>query len=252
VLLAAGALIAACNKAPSGTPADSAAAAATPPGAATTPPVNAGTSAAPAAATGTPAGAVSGTGPVAPAIDAIGNHGEDSYDMITGRKWAVARAKLDSIRTVLPQVSDTLRVGDASRAALATATSDALAAVAARNVAAGATAANRITYLAAQLAEPYHPVVPADVALLDYYGRELVLGAQANDMARLTGTRDAITRVWNEVRPTIEAHNGAAVARRFGAIVTRIASAKTAAEYRQQATPMLDEVDHLENVFTKP
>lgn len=200
----------------------------------------AGTQMAPAGAAAIPAG-----------VQSAATHGEDAYDMIAAGKWNEARAAIDSINATIASVPDTLRSGDASRAEIAAAIAAADSAIAMHDTARAATAANRITYLAARLSEPFAPKTPAAVALLDYYGRELELGARSNDAGRLSRTRTEIISTWRSLRPQVEARGGAVEAKRFDAIVARVEGARGVPAYRAAAKPLLDEVDALERVFAR-
>jgi hypothetical protein len=52
------------------------------------------------------------------------------------------------------------------------------------------------------------------------------------------------------VRPQVEL-KGPAEAEKFGALVARVERARTLKEYARLASPVLEEVDHLEAVFTR-
>jgi hypothetical protein len=100
----------------------------------------------------------------------------------------------------------------------------------------------------ANLTAPYHPTVPVEVARLDYYGRELEIWSGARDTTHLKDTAEGIRREWDAVSAAATARSRT-VARRFGALVARVERARAPAEYGRLATPILDEVDALENAF---
>lgn len=181
---------------------------------------------------------------VPPAIDAIGHHAENAYDMAKASDWAKASASVDSLETAV--VADT-----AARAATRTTLQQLRGAVSARDRRAALVAANRLTEIGARLSAPHAPTVPADVTLLDYYGRELEIWAASSDPAKLRETSDAIHRTWEGLRERVEQRGGTAEATRFGALVQRVRQARTVPEFAALATPILDEVDALEAVFTR-
>jgi hypothetical protein len=109
--------------------------------------------------------------------------------------------------------------------------------------------ANLLTRLDAELSRPSRPAVPADVTLLDYYGRELEVWASARDEAKLHATVVAMGTTWRGLRPQVVAAGGSAVASRFDSLVKQAESAPHAHTLARLATPILDEVDRLEAVF---
>lgn len=200
-------------------------------------------------ATGDTAASVSGGVPAV--VTAIGNHGEDLYDAVSAGAWGRARAIADSLRTAVNQLPSTTAAPAGDRQGLVAELDSIQRALAARQKGAGLKGANRVTYLAAQMTAPYHPMPPAAIALLDYYGRELEIWAAENNMAKLNQTSADLQTTWNGVRADVVSHGGAAQARHTDSLVTRVAAAKSAGAYARTAKPVLDEVDELEKVFTK-
>lgn len=199
-----------------------------------------------APAPGTPAAAPAGTVP--PAIEALGHHAENAYDMARTSDWPRARASVDSLRSAI----DSLPTGSGPELQAARTTLQELdRAVAARSRRPALVAANRLTELGARLASAHAPLVPAEVTLLDYYGRELEIRAAEGDLARLRVTGDSIRVTWAAVKPRVEQRGGTAEAAAFEALVQKIGLARTAADFGAVATPVLDEVDRLEAVFTR-
>lgn len=192
--------------------------------------------------------------PVAPSVpasvDAVGHYGEDAYDLVKANDWARARASVDSLQTAIAGLT-AAPGADAPAPADVHASVQALArAVTARDRTAGLRQANHITELGARLVAGYHPRVPTEVTLLDYYGRELEIWSAAKDDANLRSTTVAIRRAWTTLRPQVEARGGTTEASGFDALVRRLEGATTPAAYAAVATPILDAVDGLELVFT--
>jgi len=217
---------------------------------------HAATSAAPASTAAADAqGHVASTtaaGPVPAAVVALGEHGEDLYDAVNAGRWPKAQALLDSARSAarsLPASSSGLA---ATAQGELPGVLDSLAqAIASKQQARALALANRVTYMATELTRPYAQAVPVEVQLLDYYGRELELGASAKDQARITQAATDIQRTWSAVKPAVEQHGGQKQATHTDALVTKIIAAQTPAEAGRLARSFLDEVDDLEKVFTK-
>lgn len=192
---------------------------------------------------GAPA-AVSSTSTVPPAIEAVGHHAENAYDMTKMNDWAKARASVDSLDVALAADS-------ATRAAVDSTLQQLRGAIAGRNGRSGMVAANRLTEIGARLSERYAPAVPVDVTLLDYYGRELEIWAASRDLPKLRETGNAISSTWESLRARVEQRGGTAEAMRFGELVQRVRQARTVPDYAALATPILNEVDALEGVFKR-
>ena len=187
------------------------------------------------------AGTVTVLGSVPAGIDAIGHHGENTYDMVKAGNWAGARASVDSIRPMLDSIpaSATIAFRELNQS------------VVNKDQRAALVASNRLTQLGAVLSQPYHPPVPTEVMLLDYDGRELEIWAAAGDSVRLRQTATAMRRTWNAVRPRVEARGGTAEASSFDALLGRVEAATAPTDFARLATPVLDAVDTLEQVFTR-
>lgn len=183
--------------------------------------------------------AASGTVPAS--IEAIGHHGENAYDMVKAGDWVGARASADSLRPA----------SDSVPAAASIAIRELNQAITAKDRVAALRASNHLTELGALLSESYHPQVPPEVTLLDYYGRELEIAAATGDRDRLREIAVSMRRTWNTVRPQVEAHGGRSEAAKFDALIAQVEAARTPADYAKVATPVLDAVDTLEQVFTR-
>jgi hypothetical protein len=187
-----------------------------------------------------------------PSVAAVATHGETLYDQVKAGDWTKAGAVLDSLDAAvktLPPAEPGIRE---ERAKLATLTDTLRRTVGAKNKTAALEASNRVTYLAAKMTEPYHPMEPPAVPLLDYYGRELEIWSAQGNRAKLKSTVANIRETWEGLRPQVESHGGGPVAKKTDSLVTLIVAAKTPAEQGKLAKPFLDVVDELEKVFVKP
>src|SRR6267142_3402260 len=125
-----------------------------------------------AASSTAPTGAAAATAPIPAAVNDIGTYGEDLYDQAKTSNWVAAKAYLDSLHAATTNLPRTDQI-QSQRSQLDSTITALDQAVASRNSAAALEAANRITFLSAQMTTPYHGATPTEVLLLDYYGREL-------------------------------------------------------------------------------
>ena len=168
--------------------------------------------------------------------------------MAKANNWTAARAAADSLKTGAAGLSALSQ--SAGQAGAVTSALTALdQAIAQRQQAPAMREANHLTQLGAELSRPYHPAVPPEVALLDYYGRELEIWSSANDAARLRSTATRMRQTWETLKPQLATRNAAGVSSRFDSLVTRVGGARTTADYSRLAKPVLDEVDNLEKAF---
>lgn len=175
-----------------------------------------------------------------------GELAENIYDAVKAGDWTTATAKLDSLQAAVagPPVGQ----AEFDRAEL-----DRLqGAVAAQDRVPALEASNALTRDFARATAAASPI-PEEIVLLDYYGRELEIGAAEGDagMERLRQTAADIRSTWDAVRPRVVERGGDAEASRFDGVVQRTEAARTPADYAEVATPVLDEVDRLEAVFMR-
>jgi hypothetical protein len=190
------------------------------------------------------------TGGVPAPLESVAQHSEDLYDAARGNDWAAATAHLDSLERVGSDLPVTGEASGGLKAAVRSQLTRLRSSVANHDRAAAMRAANEVTRLAAELTHPYKPPVPTEVTLLDYSGRELELWAEAGDLAKLRDATVRMRRTWDAVRGKVEKRpGGVAGAASFEALVARAEAATTAPEYADVVTPILDEVDTLEQLF---
>jgi hypothetical protein len=211
---------------------------------------------APASATSAAASAAPGTAATAPgsvpaSVDALGHHGENAYDMVKLGDWIKARASADSLRPTIDSIPASATSVVARQSDVKSAFDTLDRAISRKDRRAALRASNRLTQLGALLSAPFHPQVPAEVMLLDHDGRELEIWAAAGDRARLREAALTLRNNWTAVRPQVVARGGGKEAAAFDALVVRVESATTPADYARVATPVLDAVDTLEQVFTR-
>jgi hypothetical protein len=195
------------------------------------------------------------TGPqskVPPSIVDVSEYGENIYDAAQAGDWTTASTKLAALKKAAGQLPIEIPQMNADQKQLQAQVAADIAtlqrSVPAKDKQAAAVASNDVTLAGERLSAPFSPTVPPTVTHLDYLGRELTIGSAAGDLANLPRVAAEIQSTWTALRPSIEAKS-AVEAKKFGALVDHVAACKTAKEYEQSATPMLDEVDRLEKLF---
>lgn len=188
--------------------------------------------------------------PVTSAIEDLGHYAEDAYDQAKIADWAKGRASVEALKAAARRLGPAERKDTALTGQLDGAVSALDKAVYRRDRAVAMREANLLTRLDAELSRSSRPAVPADVTLLDYYGREIEIWASARDEAKLRATVVGMGTTWRSLRPQVVARGGSAVASRFDTLVKQAESAPRLDTLAHLATPILDEVDNLENAFT--
>ena len=192
------------------------------------------------------------TNQVPTSVSEVGEVGENIYDAAKAKDWTQARAKFNSLKDAAKRLDKDSRINEnPNEDQLDTAIAALNKSVSAKDQLATMREANQVTLLATNLSKPFHPSVPVQVNLLDYYGRQLEIGVMAKDMTQINATAKDISSTWNAVRPEVESHGGSAQAQKFDNLVAQVQAAKSDNEYGLLATAVLDQVDNLEKVFNK-
>ena len=200
------------------------------------------------AAAGTPMTVNIKTETVPKSLMDAGEYGENIYDYAKANDWKKAEARIAALKEATKKVRADGKNQPTKVDRLEADVADLDRAVTAKNRQAAMVAANQITRDVAEMSAAYKVIVPVEVVLLDYYGRELEIWAEAKDTSKLQATAREMRKTWDAVRPSIEAKNPA-VAKKFEGLVAQVEAAKAPADYAKVATPVLDEVDNLEKVF---
>lgn len=184
-------------------------------------------------------------------LEEVCHFSENIYDMAKLNDWGKAMADLSRLKKAVEGLKTDPATTKIDTVEVASTLSKLENAVSRKDRSTAMQSSNRITMIAAKLTASFKPQVPAEVTLLDYYGRELEIWAAANDQTKLNSVAKDIRQTWDKLLPTIESHGGSVEAKTFGVLVEKIEKAKTPNDFAQLATPILDEVDNLEKVFTK-
>lgn len=192
--------------------------------------------------------AVAKTESVPAALMNAGEYGENIYDYAKANDWKKADAKITALKEEAKKVRADVKNQSAGVDRLEADVATLGRAVTSQDRQPAMLAANQITRDVAEMTTAYKVVVPVEVVLLDYYGRELEIWAEVKDTSKLQATAREMRKTWDAVRPSIEAKNPA-VAQKFEGLVAQVEAAKAPADYAKVAKPVLDEVDNLEKVF---
>jgi hypothetical protein len=177
-----------------------------------------------------------------------GEYGENVYDYAKANDWKNAAIKLAALRDSAKNVRADVKNQSASINRLDTHVAALDRAVTAKDRQTAMGEANQVTLDVADMSAAYKLSVPAQVTMLDYYGRELEVWGQAKNANKLQATALEMRQTWDSLRPSIETQS-ATEAKTFDALVAQVGSAKTPADYARVATPVLNEVDNLEKLF---
>lgn len=196
-----------------------------------------------------PGGSGPPSSPTVPAaIEALGYHGENTYEFARAGDWAGARAALDSLVSGTRGLRQVAKAG-ADVDSVLSAVSLLDRAVTLRQQFDAMSESNRLTRLGAELARAYHPREPTEVAVLDFYGRELEIGVAANDVSRLRLAATGIHESWKTLRPTVLGYDGADEAARFDDLVARLDAARARSDFVRLSMSAIADVYGLQQLF---
>ena len=184
-------------------------------------------------------------------ITQVGEYGEDIYDAVDARKWSQASSLLSKLQAAQRQLDKAVSNQARAKEQLTSTASALRKNIANKNRHQALLNANRVTFIAADMSSAYSPRIPVQITKLDYYGRELMIWSEAKNTPMLKENAKQLELTWGSVRSDVVNHGGKAAAQQFDKLVNRLKAAKTPAEYRSVATPILDSVDVLERVYTK-
>lgn len=192
------------------------------------------------------AGAAKGQAKIA---QSIGERGEDAYDNALAGKWSLvskAATQLQASATGLPARWHGLR----DQFGLSRGVRGLQLAAASHDKWAAADAANRVTLFAARLEQPTKPTIPTEITLLDVYGRSLQVAGGRGDLTAARRALGSLDSTWIMIRPRVLRQGGTLAAKRFDFALHRALATGSAQKMGAASTPILDEVDSLEKVFT--
>lgn len=185
-------------------------------------------------------------------LELISGYAEDIFELAKADRWRRASKKLIALEKIEQSLTNTTHnLGADNISALTKSTSDLERAISAKSRQDAMTAANKITAIAALIAKPYNQRVPVNVALLDYYGRELEIFSEIKNANKLSVVVTRMHLTWQSLMPLLIAEGGSKNVKKFGEIMKHLEAAKTPEEYGRLAISVHDEVDNLERIFTQ-
>jgi hypothetical protein len=188
--------------------------------------------------------------PPPPALEQLGEHAEDLYDQLQAANWTKAAADYAWFKTGLQELEKTPGPAPQSRQDITAAVGKLGQEIKAKRQQAAMAAANRVTWLVMQTSSSYKLPVPIAVGQLDYYGRELQVWSLSKDKQRLATTVADLTKTWQSLKPQVLARGGHQQATQFDKLVAQLQQTTDPGALNKLATPILDEVDNLEKVFS--
>lgn len=184
-------------------------------------------------------------------INQIGEHSKTIYNLVKTNNWTQAKNHLALLQTAAECLKTEKGKTDAKLAKLDSSITVLQNTVAAKNHQAMYDA-NQVTAIAAQLAMELEPKMPLEVAMLDYYGRELEIWSADGNTARLKNVAGKIRQTWEALRPSVQSHGGSTQLQKFeDTLVSLVETASSSTEYSLLAAPVQGEVNNLMKVFQR-
>lgn len=180
---------------------------------------------------------------------------EDIIDFIPGSNWDRINTDITSIAEAW-QSYQAQAVNDGApqdvQAAMTAALSRIETAAAAQDAAITWQSANDVSAAVVELYALYNPVIPADIGRLDVLERQVILDVAANDYVAAATSLGKVKTVWENVKPSVLAHDGQDASAQFEASLATQESAlneqdKTA--LTNEARNGLEIVDVLERLY---
>lgn len=189
------------------------------------------------------------------AIQTIGETGEGVYDDVKAMNWGQASEKLSSMNQAKLDLKAS-KLSKGSGEYVDRISSDLSRHIGKKDRISAMESANELTRASMDLGQPVAATMPKELSLLDYYGRELEIGALAKDKGKMSGTAKEIKRVWLSLKPKVQSQAKSKGVNqeeaRFQQLVEQLDIANSSAEYEQLASQILVHVDRLENLFNRP
>ncbi len=186
-------------------------------------------------------------------LETLINNSKDIYEHAKSNRWKHIGNKLNAIKKAEQQsftaVTNENTTGLLPK--LVEATTDLDEAVSSQRRLDAMTQANRIMIIAAKMMAPFNPRIPTNVAIIGYSARKLEILAETRDIAKMQDIVYRIHLSWQSLIPQVIEHGETREIKRFAEIMKRMEAAKSPEEYGRQASFVLEEVDNLEQMFSK-
>ncbi|PLZ93595.1 hypothetical protein CEN44_02840 [Fischerella muscicola CCMEE 5323] len=184
-------------------------------------------------------------------LNQIGEYSKTIYNLIKTNNWTEAKNHLALLQAATERLKTEKGKTDANLAKLDSSITALQSTVAAKNHQAMCDA-NQVSAIAAQLAMELEPKMPLEVAMLDYYGRELEIWSADGNTARLKNIAGKIRQTWEALRPSVQSHGGSPQLQKFDdTLVALVETASSPTEYSLLAAPVQGEVNNLRKIFQR-
>jgi hypothetical protein len=186
-------------------------------------------------------------------LETLINNAKDIYEHAKSNKWKHIGTKLNAIKKAEQQTFAGVTNDNISYLLpkLIEATSDLEQAVTLQQRLNSMIFANRITIIGSKMIAPLNPRIPTNVAIIGCSARKLEILAETQNVAKMTDIVYRIHLSWQPLIPQVIEHGGTKEIKRFAEIMRRLEAAKTPEEYGRQADFVLEEVNNLEQLFSK-
>ena len=182
-------------------------------------------------------------------LNKLNDYATSIYNIVKLQKWREAEQDIAQMQTSFQQLKNELNISNAELAQLYSNITALKSSVAAKNHQAMCDA-NQMTLTTAKLTKHFDPKMPIEVAMLDYYGRELEIWTATENTTKLRAAAEKIRRTWEALRPSIHSRGGSTQLENFeDTLIALVEKASSPTEYSLLATPILGEVKNLRKLF---
>ncbi len=171
------------------------------------------------------------------------------YSLVKADNWVEANKHLASIQTMTQSLKANSEISKAELAKFDPLITPLENLITARQHSAMDTA-NHLAMIATQLAISSEPQISKQVAMLDYYSRELEIWSERSNPTKLKAVADQIQQTWATLRPEVQTHAALSQVQKFDdTLFALLQTATSTTEYSLLATPLLAEVNTLQHLF---
>jgi hypothetical protein len=181
----------------------------------------------------------------------VGQCATDLFDAAAASDWDRAAEDLQSLNEAALEVPDDLPRLDLV-AKLQSNVADVTDATNTKQRIETMDAANAITQVVAGLSAQYEPVVPYNVKMLGYYGRQIELGLASGRPADSRQAVSDLATAWNRIEPAIARRGHADDARHFSDLVVNLTGAERPSDVLAAAGAERVAAARIERLFTSP
>ncbi len=104
--------------------------------------------------------------------------------------------------------------------------------------------ANQLAMVASQLTIQPNSKTPVEVAMLDYYGRELEIWSTRGNTVKLKDIANKIIHIWSDLRPSVQSKSSTVhVLPIDDTLISLLGDAESSDEYKLLSAPLLAEVN---------